>query len=576
MRITIAQLNPTVGDLEGNLERIRRAISVAQEHAADLLITPEMGVLGYPPRDLLFREDVVEAAERAVAQLAQAAQGITVLVGHPRRSLRTVRTIHNAVSVLRDGEIIAGYDKRLLPGYDIFDEDRYFDEGGKPCVIDVAGNRLGILVCEDLWQAGDVFTNRSYHTDPVRETVDAGAESLIVLSASPFIIGKHQRHEALLRMQAQRLQVPIVMVNQVGGNDDLIFDGRSMAVDAQGQTTFSGAGWREVIETIEVSVTKEDRETPPTTVNAAQAVAAIEQETAWSSCDDASCEETYQALVLGIQDYARKTSHQKAVVALSGGIDSGLTVALAVAALGSENVSGITMPSRYSSTGSVEDALESARNLRLHACETIEIESAHETIRTLVKPMLGEKLEGVTDENIQARLRGLIAMSRANAKSALLLATGNKSELAVGYATLYGDMAGALAVLGDLVKSRVYALSRWINQHHQELGFSALPIPVSTIEKPPSAELRPNQFDTDSLPPYEVLDDIIHRYIEREQSMASIIKETGYEAALVNRFCRLIDRNEFKRDQAALILKLTARTFGRGRPMPLAMHWREL
>jgi NAD+ synthetase len=551
MRVAIAQLNPTVGDVAGNVRLVLDAIERARADGADLLVCPEMMLLGYPPRDLLFREGAVEAAEAAVEVVAEHARGITVLVGHPRRCRDQVRTIRNSASACRDGEVVATYDKRLLPGYDIFDEDRYFDPGDAPCAIEVAGTRVGVLICEDLWRAGDVPVERNYPIDPAGELAGLGCGLLVSLSASPFVLGKHDRHLELVRSAARRLAVPIVSANMVGGNDDLVFEGRSIVASAGGEITAVLPGWTETVVTFD---TAEAAPAPP-------AATAIDHEA-----------ELFDALVLGVRDYCRKTSHELALVGLSGGIDSALTATIAAAALGPQRVGGITMPSTYSSAGSVDDSVALARNLGLGSFEEIPIIEAHEAVRGALAPTLGSAAGGLTDENIQARLRGVLLMAHANARNALVLATGNKSELAVGYATLYGDMSGALAVLGDIVKTRVYALARWINAHHAERGFAGPPIPESTITKPPSAELRPDQTDQDSLPPYDVLDVIIERSVELEQSVDRIISETGIDAETVRQFVHMIDRAEYKRQQAALVLKVTQRTFGRGRPMPIVLR----
>ncbi len=549
MKIALAQLNPTVGDVAGNTQLVIDAIGTARERGADLLVTPEMALLGYPPRDLLFREGVVEEAEAAVGEVARAAGDMTVVVGHPRRCVETVRTIRNSASVCRAGDVLAVYDKRLLPGYDIFDEDRYFDPGKTSCYVDVSDRKVGILICEDLWRAGDVHTDRQYRVDPAAELVEAGCDVIVALNASPFILGKNQRHVELMREQATKLQCPIVVVNQVGANDDLIFEGRSTAVLPDGKASIVLPAWQPAIDVLNLDASASV--TMPKVVPQ---------------------EELFQALVLGVRDYCNKTNHKQVLVGLSGGIDSALTATIATAALGGENVLGITMPSRYSSPGSVEDSRTLATNLGLVRCDEISIEPAHQTLIQSLEQKLSEHISGLPDENLQARLRGVIVMAYSNALGALVLATGNKSELAVGYATLYGDMCGALAVLGDVVKTKVFEVAHWINREYQLCGFACPPIPENTLSKPPSAELRPDQIDQDSLPPYDVLDRIIDHYIDREQSVETIIQETGYETELVERFTRLIDRSEYKREQAAVVLKVSQRSFGRGRSMPIVMR----
>ncbi len=550
MRIALAQLNPTVNDIAGNTRLVCDAIDRARSEGADLLICPEMVLMGYPPRDLLFRQGAVEAAEKAVEVVAEHAGEMTVVVGHPRRCRDTVRTIRNSVSVCRAGEVLAVYDKRLLPGYDIFDEDRYFDPGDDRCIVEVAGRRVGILICEDLWRAGDVVTNRQYPVDPAGELIEAGCDVLVSPNASPFILGRHRIHLNLLREAATTHGVPIAVVNQVGGNDDLVFDGRSVLMSPAGEVLAALPGWISAVHTFDLDAAVAQPPAPTEIITE---------------------RELFNALILGVRDYCRKTNHKEALIGLSGGIDSALTAVIAAAAIGPENVSGVTMPSRYSSRGSIDDSKALATNLGLKVCREIAIEDAHQSMGRMLDPVLGDRLAGLTDENIQARLRGVILMACSNASGALVLATGNKSELAVGYATLYGDMCGALAVLGDVVKTRVYELSRWINVNHAACGFAFPPIPEDTITKPPSAELRPDQTDQDSLPPYEVLDQIIDRYVDREESVEHIIETTGFDRQTVESFARLIDRSQYKRDQAALVLKVTERAFGRGRPMPLAM-----
>jgi NAD+ synthase (glutamine-hydrolysing) len=566
MRIAFAQLNPTVGDVAGNTALVLNAMDEARSEKADLLVCAEMNLLGYPPRDLLFREGVVEHAEAAVATIADHAGDLTVVVGHPRRHSETVRTIRNSVSVCRAGKVLCTYDKRLLPGYDVFDEDRYFDPGGRTCIIDVAGRRVGVLICEDLWRAGDVAVNRVYDDDPAAELVDAGCELLVSPNASPFFLGKFDRHVELLRENAKRLRVPIAVVNQVGGNDDLIFDGRSMLVDRDGALRVGLPAFESCVRTVDL----DDASEANADVHGFESVGVRRAHGADSA--SASEWELFHALRVGVRDYCHKTGHRAALVGLSGGIDSALTATIAAAALGPGNVRGITMPSRYSSRGSIDDSKELAANLGLAGCDEVPIDAAHQGMREMLGSTLGEQREGLTDENIQSRLRGVILMAHSNATGALVLATGNKSEYAVGYATLYGDMCGALAVLGDVLKTRVYSLSRWINADPAACGFAKPPIPETTIAKAPSAELRPDQTDQDSLPPYDVLDEIITRYLDLEQSVTRIIAETGFDDTTVCRSARLIDAAEYKRYQAAIILKVTQRAFGRGRPMPIVMR----
>lgn len=555
MRITLAQLNPIVGDVAGNAGKIRAAIDQARRDEADVLVTSEQALLGYPARDLIFRDGVVEACERAVEELASYAGDLPVILGHPRRCESGCRPFYNSASLLRNGRVLVTYDKRLLPGYDVFDEDRYFDTGDKPCIVEIAGRRLGLVICEDLWRAGDVDMHDRYPVDPVGETIDAGCDVLVCLNATPFVHGKWNRHRRQIEQIAKRYDVTVVMVNEAGGFDDLVFDGRSLVVDAGGIGRAILPGFMACTETI-------DLDGP---IRGAWIEAALRY-------DEQPLRELYEALVLGVRDYVHKTGHARAVLGISGGIDSALTAVIAAAALQPENVTGVMLPSRYSSAGSLRDARALAENIGLGQLLELSIEDLHQTVRGTYRAAQLGALEGVADENVQARLRGLLLMARANADGSLVLATGNKSELAVGYSTLYGDMIGAVSVIGDVRKMQVYDLSRWINEHHSDLGFKEPPIPEATIEKTPSAELRPDQADQDTLPPYEVLDEIIERYIDREMSVEAIVEQSGLEAGLVRKFTRMIDQAEFKRYQASVILKVSPRTFGRGRIYPLAMR----
>ncbi len=557
MRLTMAQLNPTVGDVPGNVRLLADALEQGRRDRADIVVAAEMGLLGYPPRDLLFRKGVVEACEQAVEQVARLTGDITLIVGHPRRCRDGTRPFCNSVSICTGGRVIGVCDKRLLPGYDVFDEDRYFEPGQEPCVVQVAGWRLGVLICEDFWQAQDVTAGRTYRIDPTREVFDQGCDGLVVVNASPFVRGKWQRHLQQQRAAAARYHVPIIAVHQVGGNDDLIFDGRSVAVDAAGSPVAVLPGWTSAVETIELA----DPGHP-----------AVPGMPADVGLDVEPLSELFHALVLGIRDYCAKTGHGRVVIGLSGGIDSAVVACLATAALGPANVRGVMMPSRYSSPASVEDAAELAGNLGMPRCDEVSIESLHALVHEVLTEPLGDA-GGVTDENIQARIRGVLLMAISNTTGALVLVPSNKSELATGYATIYGDMSGALSVLGDVLKTSVYDLAEWINACYREGEFSGPPIPERSLTKAPSAELRPNQTDQDTLPPYEVLDQIVERYIERELSIRQIVEETDLGPGLVRETVRMIDVAQYKRDQAATVLKVTPRAFGRGRPMPIAMKW---
>ncbi len=555
MRITLAQLNPTVGDLTGNSALIAAAIDQAEAERADLLITPELAVLGYPPRDLLLRSGMAERSRQAVEALAVRTRRVTALIGFAEPLANGTRPCRNAVAICRNGRIERVYAKRLLPTYDVFDEDRYFQAGHETVVIDVAGERVGVLVCEDCWRASDVQHGRSYAADPVTDALVQGATTLAVLSASPFVSGKEHRHEERLMGFARR-GVTVLSVNQVGGNDDLIFDGRSRAYAAGGAVVARLAAF--------------DSETRTVDLAERQPVA---------SGEDHALDETIDALTLGIRDYLRKTGHRAAVLGLSGGIDSALVAALAARAIGPGQVTGLLMPSRYSSAGSVSDARASAEALGIAAAPTVAIEPAHAALASMLASSLGGvttadsqpiRFDGLPDENMQSRLRGLLAMAYSNATGAIVLTTGNKSEYATGYATLYGDMNGGLAPIGDLLKTEVYAIARRLNEAPARFGFARPPIPEASITKAPSAELRPNQTDQDSLPPYEILDAIVRARIDGEEDIDGVVRTTGVDRPTAERWCRLIDRMQYKRDQAAVILKRTPRAFGRGRPMPIA------
>lgn len=557
MRIALAQLNPIVGDIAGNTAQILRAMQQAQAQGADALVTGEMAVIGYPPRDLLFREGVVEECEAAVQEIARHADELTVFVGHPRRQPGGLRGMCNSVSVCRGGEVIAVYDKQLLPGYDVFDEDRYFDPGGDACVVEVNGKRVGVLICEDLWEGLDINAQTRYGVHPVDHVISAKCDVIVTLHASPFIASKGARHVQQLRETARRIGRPIVAVNQVGANDDLIFDGRSCVISASGDLLAALPGFEAAVATLDVFAATQMQTTS----------AAEDAERAASTHHD--MRELYEALVLGVHDYLHKSCMRDALIGLSGGLDSAVTAVIAAAALGPEHVTGVMLPSEFSSAGSITDAEALAQNLGIGTLLHMPIRALHDQLRGVLRDALGDVTCTMTDENLQARLRGILLMAVSNSQGSLLLTTSNKSEIAVGYSTLYGDMAGAVCVLGDVLKTRVYELARWINNEHRSLGFKVPPIPESSITKPPSAELRPNQTDQDTLPPYETLDAIVERYVELEQAEDRIIEETGIDAELVNNTLRMIDRTEYKREQAAMILKVSPRAFGRGRVMPV-------
>jgi NAD+ synthetase len=557
VKIALAQLNPTVGDIPGNVRLIEDAIARARDARADMVVVPELALCGYPPKDLLLRRGFVEACAAAARKLGESATaGITAVLGTPL-PLEGGGTA-NSLVVYRDNAFVDYYDKRLLPTYDVFDEDRYFRAGARAVVVDVAGARVGLAICEDFWHGEDagVASRYAHAPDPVAAAVDAGAQIIVSASASPFVLGKHERHVAILRAHATRHRVPVCSVNQVGANDDLIFDGRACVVGPDGA--------------VQVQARAFSRDLVVHEIGAAGPVAPAGEAEA----------ELVEALTVGVRDYFRKTGFARALVGLSGGIDSALTAAIAVRALGADCVQGVAMPGPYSSDHSRADAEELAGRLgvRLHA---VAIDTVCDAARQAIDPLLGELGErplgrthpDLADQNLQSRARGIVLMTLANRLGALVLTTGNKSELAVGYCTLYGDMNGGLAVLSDVPKTLVFRAARYLNTHASAFGFGQPPIPERTITKAPSAELAPGQFDRDTLPPYDVLDAIVEGFVEFRESAETIAARTGFEADLVRRICRMIDRNEYKRKQYAVGLKVTAVAFGPGRRVPIARGW---
>jgi NAD+ synthase/NAD+ synthase (glutamine-hydrolysing) len=513
----------------------------ARELGADLVVTPELSLMGYLPRDLLMSPGFVRRACQLLTRMAaEIKDGPPVLVGVATENPAPIgRPLHNSAVLLRDGVVGPSFHKRLLPTYDVFDEDRYFEPADEQQIMEFNGLRLGISICEDVWNDRDFWQRPRYHEDPVESLVRNGAQAIINLSASPFAAGKQTLREKMFAHMAQKFGVPVAYVNQVGGNDDLIFDGRSGAWDAKGNLFTRARGFSEDL-----------------------VIADIETSTGTIAEDDYAPEaEIWNALVLGVRDYARKTSFSKVLLGLSGGIDSALTAAIAAEAMGPENVLGVMMPSMYSSTGSVDDSVILAQNLgiRIEKLPISDIMASYESV--LAAPFTGLKPD-VTEENIQSRIRGALLMALSNKFGSLLLTTGNKSEMAVGYCTLYGDMNGGLAVIADLPKMMVYRVSRWRNRRKPD-------IPEAILTKAPSAELRPGQTDQDSLPPYELLDEILELHVEQCLSAEEIIAK-GFDEATVRRVLRLVRIAEFKRKQAAPVLKVTSRAFGTGWRMPIA------
>ena len=547
MKIALAQLNLTVGDIDGNARRILDACARAARAGARLVVTPELSLVGYPPRDLLLKPRFIADNLAALKRLAGEVGPTALVVGYVDRTGRKRGLpLYNAAALIADGRVLARTCKRLLPTYDVFDEMRYFEPGDEPAVVEWGGSKLGLSVCEDIWTQGSAGpAARLYHGNPIADLVEAGAEILINVSASPFVTGKFAQRAELVRAQALRYGRPVVYVNQVGGNDSLVFDGASFAVSAGGEVVAQLKAFEEDLTLVDLAPGA-----PPAEM--AELPADVEA--------------LRLALALGLRDYMRKTGFKEAVVGLSGGIDSSLVAYLAAEAAGPEHVLGVAMPSRYSSDHSLQDARALASGLGIRFL-TIPIDGPHTAFEDVLAEAFAGRQPDVTEENIQARVRGTILMGLSNKFGYLVLATGNKSEVSVGYCTLYGDMVGGLAVIGDVPKTLVYALCRHINETD-----ARSPIPQRVLTKAPSAELRLDQKDEDSLPPYDVLDPILDLYVRDERSYDEIVA-AGFDPATVSRVIRLVDRNEYKRKQAAPVLKVTSRAFGFARRMPIAQRY---
>ncbi|MCD6378060.1 MAG: NAD+ synthase [Planctomycetes bacterium] len=541
MKIALAQINPIIGDISGNSQKIVRMIDSARQAGADLVVFSELSLLGYPPRDLLVRQSFISASVDAVEQLAKQCKGVAALVGYvrPADTTKPGRRLENAAALLVDGAVAAVHVKTLLPTYDVFDETRYFRPGPMPAPIELNGHRIGVTICEDLWDPA-ALGEMLYESDPVLRLREQGAEVIINMSASPFQIGKSSLREEMIRRQVERTGLPIVYVNQVGGNDELIFDGGSMVILADGTLLGRCKSFQEDFLVVDTDALPVRCENP-----------------------GEDMEQLAEALKLGLRDYLRKCQFESVVLGLSGGIDSAVVATIAAEAIGPENVLALAMPSRYSSEHSLADARRIAENLKIRLVE-VPIEPIHSAYEQSLTPHLPEDYPDTTDQNIQARVRGNIIMAFSNALGYLPLATGNKSELATGYCTLYGDMSGGLCLIGDVPKTMVYRLARYLNDSAgKEL------IPESVFAKPPSAELKPNQTDQDKLPPYEILDEILQRYIEQGQSIGEIVS-AGFDEQIVRHVVKMVVSAEYKRRQAAPTLKVTTRAFGPSRQMPIA------
>ena len=549
MRVALLQINPTAGDIAGNASLIIRGARQVQDQGVDLIVTPELALMGYLPRDLLMNQGFVRRSCQALREIAAelaSAPPLLAGVATPNPS-EMGRPLFNSAVLLKDGEVGPVFHKTLLPTYDVFDEDRYFEPAAGPQILDLNGRRLGISICEDVWNDQDFWQRRRYHQDPIQMLAESGAEAIINLSSSPFIVGKQILRERMLSHMAQKYSLPVAYVNQVGGNDDLIFDGRSSAFDREGRLLARAKGFREDVLIVDLALGADQGHETQNSGRVAE--------------DDFETEaEIWHALVLGVRDYVSKTRFSKVLLGLSGGIDSALTAAIAAEAVGPENVLGVLMPSHYSSGGSVDDSVALARNLGIQTL-TLPISDIMQTYDGVLAAAFRGRASDVTEENIQSRIRGNLLMALSNKFGSLLLTTGNKSEISVGYCTLYGDMNGGLAVIADLPKMMVYRVSRWRNRVKPD-------IPESILTKAPSAELRPDQKDQDSLPPYDLLDQILELHIEQCQSAEDIIAG-GYDRDTVRRVLKLVRIAEFKRKQAAPVLKVTSRAFGTGWRMPI-------
>jgi NAD+ synthase (glutamine-hydrolysing) len=528
MKIAIAQLNCVVGDLAGNIKQILASVSQAKAEGATLLLTPELSICGYSPEDLLLRQDFLAACDQALLLLSQSIQGITVIVGHPHQ---VGEKCYNAASVLQDGKIVATYHKQDLPNYSVFDEKRYFSAGDTPLVFEHHGVQIGVLICADIWVAEPAFKAKS-----------AGAQLLVVINASPYHINKQEVRYALLKKRVSELHLPIVYTNLVGGQDELVFDGASFVMDADGQITHQLPALQTSFSIVEFNRHQPlvGKRTPLLSQQAA----------------------IYQVLTLGLRDYMRKNKFKNIVLGLSGGVDSALTLAIAVDALGADQVHAMMMPSEFTADMSVNDAREMANGLGVKYSE-IAIKDLFENYLTTLSPQFGDLPMDTTEENLQARIRGMLLMAVSNKFGSIVVTTGNKSEMAVGYCTLYGDMAGGFALLKDVPKTIVYQLCHYRNAISQV-------IPERIITRPPSAELRPNQLDQDSLPPYDVLDGIIEAYVEKNLSLSKIVA-LGFNEAVVARVIKMIDRNEYKRRQSPVGVRITDRGFGKDRRLPITV-----
>jgi NAD+ synthase (glutamine-hydrolysing) len=549
MRIALAQINPTVGDLPGNADRMARAAREAAARGAEVAVFPELSITGYPPRDLVEKPSFVERSERELERLARetADLDLSVVCGYVARSqAETGKRVLNSAAVLERGQVLFRQSKMLLPTYDVFDEARYFRPAERAFLCTIRSRSVALTICEDAWNDRQFWRQRLYQRDPVEELFEAGGEVLICINASPYHMGKREVRRSVYRAVARRYHKPVVYVNQAGGNDQLVFDGSSFAMNGEGEVIASARSFEEDLAVADLDAGTGDRH---------------------EDFPD-ECEAVYQALVAGTRDYIRKCGFSRVLIGLSGGIDSSLTAVIAVEAVGKENVTGVAMPGPYSSEHSVRDAREMAAKLGIRF-EIVSISGVYDRFIGELTPLFAGRAADVTEENLQSRLRGVTLMALSNKTGALVLTTGNKSELAVGYCTLYGDMCGGLAVISDVPKTMVYSLARIGNQRHHAA------IPESVFRKPPSAELKPDQKDTDSLPAYEVLDRILEAYVEQYHTPRQIADVLRLPLEVVQDIVNKVDRNEYKRQQAAPGLKVTTKAFGIGRRFPIAQRYSE-
>jgi len=545
MRIGLLQLNATIGAFDKNRARLEEAYRETVEKGAELVLAPELFLCGYPPRDLLLRDDFIQRGLDCLEALAGSVGAVPLITGYvDRNPARPGRALRNAAAVIQNGKVIHRVMKSLLPTYDVFDEDRYFEPAEKVFPLEINGQKIAVTICEDIWNDADFWPERRYRLDPVPGLVEAGAKLIVNISASPWQRGKEATRLAMLQRVARDEHVPLVQVNMVGANDELIFDGHSVALNAKGDVLALGLSFAE-----EMLVVDTDAAAPTPALTLPE-----NQE-----------EQLFRALVLGVRDYVGKCGFKSVVLGLSGGIDSALVAVIATQALGADNVWGVSLPSRYSSEGSLGDAAQLAKRLGIRY-DVLPIGEPVAEVEKTLQGVFESRTPDATEENIQSRLRGLLLMALSNKFGPLVLTTGNKSELAVGYCTLYGDMCGALAVIADVLKTEIYALAHWIN-HDEEI------IPWNTIEKPPSAELRPNQTDQDSLPPYDVLDRILHHYVVDDADPKMLVSD-DLPLATVRDVLNKIVFSEYKRRQAAPGLKVSARAFGMGRRVPIAQEFR--